>query len=130
MLENFPIEFISNIVSFIIIGAIVVRFVKYKKKVAVIDGLYELKDKKQLTVSDKEYITSNLEEYRANMHKQEGFNKLMYPAFVLVAGIFLIFFQWQEAMIHLNILVVAYIYFYIKKVHYKNIYDLLKGLNN
>jgi hypothetical protein len=52
----------------------------------------------------------------------------MYPAFILVAGIFFTFFDFAEAMIHINILVVAFIYLYIKKIHYKNYIELLKGI--
>lgn len=128
MLENFPLEFISNVVSFIIIGAIIVRFIKYKKRVAVIDGLYELEEKNELTQQDKEFISNNLKEYKDKAIKQEAFLKLMYPAFILIAGIFLIFFEFAEAMIHINILVVSYIYLYIKKIHYTNYIKLLKEI--
>lgn len=128
MLENFPLEFISNVVSFIIIGAIIVRFIKYKKRVAVIDGLYELEEKNELTQQDKDFISSNLKEYKDKAIKQEAFLKLMYPAFILIAGIFLIFFEFAEAMIHINILVVSYIYLYIKKIHYTNYIKLLKEI--
>ncbi len=128
MLENFPLELVSNIVSFIIIAAIVVRFVKYKKRVAVIDGLYQLEEKKELKQGDKEFITSNLKEYKDKAITQASFLKLMYPAFILIAGIFFLFFDFAEAMIHINILVVAYIYLYIKKIHYANYIKLLEGI--
>jgi len=128
MLENLPLEFISNIVSFIIIAAIIIRFVKYKKRVAVIDGLYGLNQKKKLTDQDKNFITSNLNEYKEKFAKQEAFLKLMYPALILVAGIFLIFFEFAEAMIHINILVVTYIFLYIKKIHYRNYIKLLEDI--
>lgn len=128
MFENFPLELISNIVSFIVIAAIVVRFVKYKKRVAIIDGLYELEKKNELTAQDKEFITSNLKEYKMKAGKQEAFNKLMYPAFILVIGIFFLFFDLTETLIHANIVVVTYIYLYIKKIHYTNYIKLLQGI--
>lgn len=128
MLENFPLELLSNVVSFIIIAAIIIRFIKYKKRVAVIDGLYELEEKKQLTKEDKEFITSNLNEYKEKALKQAAFLKLTYPALILVAGVFFLFFEFAEAMIHINILVVTYIYLYIKKIHYSNYIRLLEGI--
>lgn len=128
MFESLPLELISNIISLIIIGIIIARFVNYKKKVAVIDGLYKLQEEKKLTEEDKNFISSNLTEYEILLAKQIGFNKLMYPAFILVAGIFFIFFDFAEAMIHINILVVIFIYLYIKRVHYKNYIELLKGI--
>ena len=128
MFENFPLELISNIVSFVVIIAIILRVIKYKKKVAVIDGLYELEEKKELSSDDKNFISTNLEEYRAKFVKQEAFNKLMYPAFILVAGIFFAFFPFSEAMIHINIVVVTFIYLYVKRIHYKNFIDLLQGI--
>jgi len=128
MFENIPLELISNTVSFIVIIAIIIRVIKYKKKVAVIDGLYELQEKKQLSQTDKEFISSNILEYKAKFVKQEAFNKLMYPGFILVTGIFVIFFDFAEAMIHINIVVVTYIYIYVKKIHYKNFITLLEGI--
>ena len=128
MFENFPLELLSNLVSICIIVAIIVKFINYKKKVAVIDGLSILGDENKLSEEDKKFISENLLEYEVLLVKQIAFNKLMYPAFILVAGIFFIFFGFAEAMIHINIIVVSYIYFYIKRVHYKNYIDLLKGI--
>ena len=128
MLQNFPIEIVSNIVSLLIIILIIIKFINYKKKVAIIDGLYKLEEEKRLSTEDKEFIKKNLNEYQVLHEKQIGFNKLMYPAFILVAGIFFIFFDFAEAMIHINILVVTFIYLYIKKIHYKNYIELLKGI--
>lgn len=127
-MENLPLELISNIVSFIVIIAIVARIIKYKKRVAVIDGLYELNEEKKLTQRDKDFITSNIKEYKEKYLKQEAFIKLMYPAFILVVGIFVIYFELAQALIHANIVVVTYIFLYIKKVHYKNYIDLLKNI--
>ncbi len=128
MFGNFPLELVSNIISVIIIVIIIARFINYKKKVAVIDGLYHLEEQNKLTPEDKQFISKNLAEYEVLHVKQIAFNKLMYPAFILVAGIFFVFFDFANAMIHINILVVAYIYLYIKKIHYKNYIDLLKGI--
>ncbi|ADG94709.1 hypothetical protein Arnit_3062 [Arcobacter nitrofigilis DSM 7299] len=128
MLQNFPIEIISNIISLLIIVLIIIKFVNYKKKVSVIDGLYKLEEEKKLSSNDKEFIKRNLLEYEILHEKQIGFNKFMYPIFILIAGIFFTYFDFAEAMIHINILVVAFIYFYIKKIHYKNYIELLKGI--
>ncbi len=128
MFENIPLQLISNILSIIVIGLIIARFISYKKKIAVIDGLFQLEEERKLSQKDKEFITTSIEEYEILNIKQKAFNKLMYPAFILVAGIFFIFFEFEEAMIHMNILVVTYIYLYIKTIHYKNFIELLKKI--
>lgn len=128
MFENIPLQLISNAISIIIIVLIIVRFINYKKKVAVIDGLFQLEEEKKLTTEDKEFITTSITEYEIMHAKQSAFNKLMYPAFILVAGIFFIFFEFEDAMIHMNILVVTYIYLYIKNIHYKNFIELLRKI--
>lgn len=128
MFENIPVEILSNIVSFVVIGAIVVRLLKYKKRVKVIEGLQELNDKNQLTEQDKDYISKNIIEYKAKFEKQEAFNKLTYPVFILITGIFFAFFEVSQAMIFMNIVVVTYIYLFLRKTHYKNYIDLLKAI--
>ncbi|WP_419766321.1 MAG: hypothetical protein ACNI28_06070 [Arcobacter sp.] len=129
MFENLPLEVVSNILSIIVIGLIIVNFINYKKKIAVIEGLYKLEEDKKLTPEDKDFISSSITEYEILQAKQQGFNKLMYPAFILIAGIFFIFFKVEEAMIHINILVVTYIYLYVKTIHYKNFINLLRKIN-
>lgn len=128
MFENLPLEIVSNIISLFIIGLIIVNFINYKKKIAVIDGLGQLEEEKKLTAEDKEFIKSSIHEYEQLQGKQQAFNKLMYPAFILVAGVFFLFFEFEEAMIHLNILVVTYIYLYVKTIHYKNFINLLRTI--
>ncbi len=128
MLQNFPIEIVSNIISLLIIVLLIIKIVNYKKKVSVIDGLYKLEEENKLSSKDKEFIKKNLLEYEILHEKQIGFNKFMYPIFILIAGILFAYFGFAEAMIHINILVVAFIYFYIKKIHYKNYIELLKGI--
>lgn len=129
MSENLPLELVSNILSLIVIGLIIARFISYKKKIAVIDGLCKLEEDKKLTPEDKEFVKSSITEYEILQVKQTAFNKLMYPAFILVAGIFFVFFDFAEALIHINILVVTYIYLYIKTIHYKNFINLLRKIN-
>lgn len=128
MFENIPLQLISNILSIIVIGLIIARFISYKKKIAVIDGLFQLEEERKLSAEDKEFITTSIAEYEVLNIKQKAFNKLMYPAFILIAGIFFIFFELEEAMVHMNILVVTYIYLYIKTIHYKNFIELLKKI--
>jgi len=129
MFENLPLELVSNILSLIVIGLIIAKFISYKKKIAVIEGLCQLEEDKKLTPEDKEFVSTSIKEYEILLSKQQAFNKLMYPAFILIAGIFFIFFDFAEAMIHINILVVTYIYLFIKTIHYKNFINLLRKIN-
>ena len=125
---NLPLELISNLISIIVIIAIVIRFINYKKKVSVIDGLYELQEEKKLTEADIDFIKTNINEYKDKAIKQEAFNKLIYPVFIFIVGVFFLYLEFQEAMIHTNIVVVAFIYVTIKKVHYNNYIKLLSDI--
>lgn len=126
--SSIPLELISNVISFVIIIAIVRRIINYKRRISVIDGLYELQESKQLTDADKEFVKDNLLEYQEKFVKQEAFNKLMYPVFVFITAIFFLYFETAEAVIHTNIIVVSFIYVMIIKIHYKNYIKLLSKI--
>jgi uncharacterized membrane protein len=123
-----PLELISNLLSIIILVFIFVKYLRYKKKLEVLKGLNELKEQKELTKEDKEFIKSNLKEYKIFLAKDESRIKVVYPVFILIAGVLLAMLSFSEAMIHLNVLVVAYIYLYITKIHNKNFATFLEEL--
>lgn len=126
--SQFPIELISNLISIIILGTIFFRYYQYKKKLDVLKGLNELKKENKLTEDDKEFIEKNFKDYKYDLEKQEERLKLVYPIFILIAGILLAFLPFQESMIHLNVLVVAYIFLHINRIHTRNFVNFLKEL--
>ena len=123
-----PLELLSNFFSILILIAIFVKYYQYKKKLDVLKGLDELKSLKQLTQEDKDFIQSNFKDYRYALDRDEKRLKTFYPAFILVAGVLIAFFSFQEALIHLNVVVVAYIYLHVGRIHNRNFVSFLQEL--
>lgn len=128
MNSQFPFEIISNIASVIILISLFLKYNQYKKKLEVLKNLNELKEKRQLTVQDKEFIEKNYKDYKNLLEKNEERLKVVYPIFILIAGILLAFLPLQIAFIHLNVIVVLYIFMHVTKLHNKNFVTFLKGL--
>lgn len=125
---QFPLEIISNIISLIILTGIIYKFFQYKKKMDVIQGLIELKDSNKLTTDDKNFIQTNLQYYEVQLQKDQALIKFAYPFFILLIGILMITFSTAEALIHINIVVVTFIYLYVSKIHTQNFIKLLKTI--
>jgi len=126
---NVPLELVSSFLSIVILIGLFFRYYQYKKKLTVLKGLSDLKEQKKLTQEDKEFIKSNYEDYQYSFKIEESRIKLAYPVFILIIGLLTAFFSFKEALIHLNVVVVAYIYLQINKIHTRNFLALLKELN-
>ena len=128
MLNGIPFEFVSNFLSVIVLIVLGYRYLQYSKKVDVIKQLDEAKTENALTAEDIAYITDNEAEYAQSVIKTEANIKVSNPAFILVTGILFISFPWQEAMIHLNVVVVTFLFVRIDRIHKKNLYKFLYDL--
>lgn len=128
MLNQIPFEFVSNILSIILVGVLIFNYLKHIKRIKVIQKLDELKNENQLTQDDILYINENEKEYKGKFEKAEAFAKLLNPVFILVLGILFIYLPVTEAMIHLNVFVVAFILVQLDKINKKNTYSMLKEL--
>ncbi len=126
--EQFPLELLSNFISLIVVFAIFYRFFQYKQKLDVIKGLEKLHEQNSLTPEDKEFIKTNFQEYSYKLHKQTGLIKFMYPFFILITGGLILIFSFSEALIHLNVIVVIFIYLHIVRIHLNNFVNFLKEL--
>lgn len=124
-----PLELLSNFLSIIILILIFIKYFQYKKKLEVLKGLDELKSNNQLTQEDKEFINDNLKDYKLALENSEAKLKFSYPLFILIAGVLLAFLTFQEAMIHLNVIIVVFIYMQISRIHNKNFVTFLQNLN-
>jgi len=124
-----PLELVSNFLSIVILVMLFFKYYQYKKKIDVIKGLGELKEKRKLTQDDKNFITSNFKDYRNALYRDEHRLKFVYPVFILGAGLLLAFLPFQEAMIHLNVIVVSYIFLHVNKIHTRNFVTFLQELN-
>lgn len=125
---GFPLEIISNVASLIVVIGIIYKFLQYKKKMEVIQGLVDLKENKKLTPEDKEFIRINKIDYEIQLQKDNALIKFAYPFFILIIGVLMITFSTAEALIHINIVVVTFIYLYVGKIHSQNFIRLLKNL--
>lgn len=125
---GFPLEIISNVASLIVVVGIIYKFFQYKKKMDVIHKLIALKEKNKLTQEDKEFIQVNRLEYEIQLQKDNALIKFAYPFFILLIGILMVTFSTTEALIHINIVVVTFIYLYVGKIHTQNFIKLLKSL--
>jgi predicted permease len=128
MLNEIPLEIISNILSIILVGILIFNYLKHKKTIEVIQKLDELKNENQLTADDISYIIKNEKEYKEKSEKADALAKLLTPVFILIVGILFIYLPLSEAMIHLNVFVVAFILIQLDKKNKKNTLILLKGL--
>ena len=102
MLNQIPVEFVSNIVSIILVFILIYNYLKYKKIVDVIKKLDDLKIEKKLTSDDISYIFENEKEYNEKAQKTEAFAKFMNPLFILIVGILFIYLPFSDAMILLK----------------------------
>ncbi len=128
MLNQIPLQLLSNFASIIIIGVLFYRYLQYKKNMDVIKGLEKLKVTDTLSEDDKIFIKNNEDEYKLKLIKTEGLIKFAKPLFILIVGLIFIAFPFAEALIHLNVVVVAFIFMQIDKLHKTNIYGLLYKL--
>lgn len=128
-MAQLPLELISNLISLIILVMIFVKYYQYKKKLDVLKELNELKEKKKLTSEDKSFIKTNLKDYQVLFARDEQRIKLAYPVFILIAGVLLAFLNFKEAMIHLNVIVVAFIFMQVNKIHNRNFINFLTALD-
>jgi len=123
-----PIELISNVASIAIIFTMLYRYLAYKKHLDVIKGLGSLQEEDKLTPEDIEFIKSNEREYSEKVVKTEANVKISQPILILIAGVLILTFSFQEALIHLNVVVVAFIFMQVDRIHKRNIYGFLNQL--
>jgi hypothetical protein len=126
--NQLPLELVSNFLSIVILVLLGIKYFQYKKKLDVLKRLDELKKAKKLTVEDKEFIKSNFETCKVDLGRTMRRLKMLYPVFILAAGVLLAFLSFKEALIHLNVVVVAYIYLHVSKIHARNFVTFLDGL--
>ncbi|MFK2822416.1 hypothetical protein ACH5BK_05475 [Arcobacter sp. YIC-80] len=128
MSTPFPLELVSNFLSIVLLIALFYKYLQYKKNIDVIKGLDKLKDEKKIRLEDYQYIRSNEKEYKDKLEKAVGNIKIAQPVFIIIAGVLILSFEFQEAMIHLNVVVVAFIFMQVDRIHKRNLYSFLREL--
>ena len=127
-MDPIPLEFLSNIISIILVGILVFNYLKHKRNIEIIQKLDLLKTNNELTEQDIIYINEKEKEYKEKGENAEAPIKFVNPLFILIVGILFIYFPFAEAMIHLNTIVVLFILVQLNKINKKNTYTLLKEL--
>ncbi|MGA1940170.1 hypothetical protein [Arcobacter sp. YIC-310] len=128
MPTQFPLELVSNFLSIVLLIALFYKYLQYKKNIDVIKGLDKLKDEKKIRLEDYQYIRNNEKEYKDKLEKAVGNIKIAQPVFIIIAGVLILSFEFQEAMIHLNVVVVAFIFMQVDRIHKRNLYSFLREL--
>ena len=121
MLNGIPLEIISNIASIILVVILVFRYLKHKKTIDIIEKFDTLKNANELTEEDLSYIKQQELEFKPKSEKADAFAKFLNP-------VLFIYLPVSDAMLHLNIIVVAFIFVQLDKINKKNTLTLLKGL--
>ncbi|AXH10994.1 hypothetical protein CP960_10740 [Malaciobacter halophilus] len=124
-----PLELISAGLSIIIVIAIFIKVFRYKQRLDVLKELDRRKDMSKLTQEDKNYIHSNLKEYNQKLEKVENLTRLLFPIFITIGAILFLFFSLEQTLIHLNVIIVAYIYLQIHRIHTRNYSKFLEDLD-
>ena len=128
MLNQIPVEFISNFLSFAILIFLGTKYLKYKKNVDLTKELNEKTQAKKITEEDLEVIRQNERRFKEQMISDETNAKFVIPIFILIGGVLFISYEFAEAMIHLNVIIVALIYFQVMKIHSKNLHSFFHEL--
>ncbi|MBP7769806.1 MAG: hypothetical protein KA055_01640 [Aliarcobacter sp.] len=128
MLNGIPLEIVSNIASIILVVILVFKYLKHKKVIDVIQKLDTLKSENNLTQEDLSYIEQNELEFKTKSEKADALAKFLNPVFVLIVGVLFIYLPASDAMLHLNVIVVAFIFVQLDKINKKNTLVLLRGL--
>jgi hypothetical protein len=123
-----PLEILSNLASIVLVIVLVVSYLKQKKRIEVIKKLDSLKSENSLTQEDINYINENIEEFKIKSEKAESLAKILNPIFILAVGILFLYLPVSDAMIHLNVIIVAIIYIQLDKINKRNTLSLLKEL--
>ncbi|PHO12121.1 hypothetical protein CPG38_09320 [Malaciobacter marinus] len=124
-----PLELLSAGLSIIIVIVIFIKVFQYKQKLDVLKEMDRRKDMLKLTKEDKEYIDLNLKEYSEKLVKVEGLTRLLFPIFITIGAILFLLFSFEETLIHLNVIIVAYIYLQIHRIHTRNYTKFLEELS-
>lgn len=130
MLNQIPLELISNFISIVLIFILFYKYLQYKKKIDVMKELSILVEENNLSEDDKNFIIDNEKEYKEKVVKTEASVKFSNPIFILIAGLVFITFPLTDAMIHLNVVVVAFLFMQVDRIHKKNLYKFLFDLES
>jgi len=112
-----PLEYLTTGTSILVVVLILYTIITYKNKIGMIQELIKEKEKGNFTAQDKSAVEESLIQAQILRLKIIKLSKTMYPAFLLVAGVFFAFFDFKEALTHVNIVVVAFLYLHILKTN-------------
>ncbi len=121
-----PLQLLTTGSSIVIVFLIFYTLFQYKKKISFIQELIAEKENGNFTAQDKEFLKITFNETSHYRDKIVKIGQILYPVFILIAGVFFIFFEFKEALTHINVVVVAFLYLHILK---KNINNYLNQMN-
>jgi len=115
--STIPLELLTTGSSILVVLLIIYTIFSYKKKISFIQHLIAEKEKGTFTAQDQEFFKVTYNETCHLRNKILGLTKMLYPVFILVAGVFFAFYDFAEALTHINIVVVTFLYLFILKTN-------------
>lgn len=115
--STIPLEYLTTGTSILVVLVIIYTIFSYKMKISFIQKLIKEKENGNYTSQDKEAVAQSLNEEQHLRYKIINLNKILFPAYILVAGVFFAFFDFKEALTHVNVVVVVFLYLHILKTN-------------
>ena len=115
--SSIPLELFTTGTSVLVVILIIYTLLTYKKKISFIQHLISEKENGKFTAQDEEFVKIAFNDASHLRDKIAKLLKTLYPVLILVAGVFLAFFDFKEAFTHMNIVVVTFLYLHVLKIN-------------
>jgi len=106
--------------SIVVVFLILYTILSYKKKISFVQHLIKEKENGNFTEQDKEFLKTTFNKESHLRDKIIKLTQIFYPVFILITGIFFAFFDFKDALTHINIVVVTFLYLHIYKTNVKS----------
>lgn len=122
------LQLLSNVLAILVCIAIVYNYFQQKKRLDYIEKLEKTNNESLLSDEEINFIKTNEYIFREKALKAEANIKIYNPIFILIIGIIFTFIPFSDALLKLNLVVVAYILIYLDKTNKRTCYTLFYKL--
>lgn len=122
------LQLLSNGLAILVCIGILYSYLQQKKRLDYIEKLEKTNNEGLLSDADINFIKTNEIIFREKALKAEANIKIYNPVFILIIGIIFTFIPFSDALLKLNLIVVAYILIYLDKTNKRTCYTLFYKL--
>lgn len=122
------LEYFTTGGSILIVFLILYTIFSYRKKISFIKKLIDEKNNGKFTSQDKQAVEETIKKEEFLRFRITNFSKFIYPILILIAGVFFAFYDFKEALTHINIVIVAFLYLNILKINVTSYINQMKLL--